>query len=177
MVDDGDVSPGGGGEGPRVVEPRGERVSRRDSTARRDAIVDAMVEVIAECGYAGASVELVCARAKVSRRRFHECFESFEDCFLAILGRGLEAMTRVMSQALAGEGDWLDRLLAVEAAVLVYLDSEPQLAWVLMVEALGAGSWAFERRQQHVEALRELIVERFGIRRWAAIFRRWRRWG
>jgi AcrR family transcriptional regulator/DNA-binding transcriptional ArsR family regulator len=118
-----------------------------------------MVVVIAERGYAGTSVGLVCAEAKISRRTFYEVFDSFDECFLAILDRGLEVMRQVMSHAFAGEEDWLDGLLAAEAAVLTYLDSEPQLAWVLMVEALGAGSWAFERRQQHVDALRELIVE------------------
>jgi AcrR family transcriptional regulator len=38
----------------------------------------AMVEVAAERGYAGASVELVVAQVGVSRRTFYACFESRE---------------------------------------------------------------------------------------------------
>jgi AcrR family transcriptional regulator len=153
MVDDSDASPGADDAVIRVVG------LRREPPSRRDRIIEALIEVMAERGYAGASVALVCARARVSRRTFYESFPSFEECFLAILDRGLEVMTEVMSRAFASEGDWLDGLLAAEAGVLCYLDSEPQLARVLMVEALGAGAWAFARRQQHVEALRELIVE------------------
>jgi AcrR family transcriptional regulator len=120
-----------------------------------------MVEAIAERGYEGASVASVCTRARISRRTFYEVFASFEDCFLAILDRGMEVMGGVMLAGFAGEEDWLDALLQAEAAVLCYLDSEPQFARVLLVDALGAGSWALLRRQDNVGALRDLIVERF----------------
>jgi AcrR family transcriptional regulator len=130
---------------------------------QRARILDAMVAVIAERGYGGASVGSVCARAKVSRSTFYEVFPSFEECFLAVLDRGMETMAAVMLGALAGEDeqDWLDRMLATEAAVLTFLDGEPEFARVLLVDALGAGSWALERRQDNVGVLRDLIVEQF----------------
>jgi AcrR family transcriptional regulator len=151
MDNDGDASLWVGGAGPRV-----ERV-------RRGRVLEAMAGVIAEGGYESASVRLVCARARVSPRTFYELFGSFEDCFLAILDRGMEVMAGVMQGAFAGEGegDWLDRMLAGEAAVLSFLDREPQFARVLLVDALGAGSWALARRQDNVGVLRDLIVEQF----------------
>jgi AcrR family transcriptional regulator len=120
-----------------------------------------MIAVIAERGYEGASVEAVCARAGVSRRTFYELFGSFEECFLEILDHGMETMAAVMLGAFAGHEDWLDALLAGEAAVLDYLDGEPEFARVLLVDALGTGSWALARRQDNVGALRDMIVERF----------------
>jgi AcrR family transcriptional regulator len=171
MADDGDVSPRAGRDEPSGVPVARAGVSGRVLAARRESIVDAMMGVIAEHGYQGASVESVCARARISRRTFYEVFPSFEECFLAILDRGMETMAAVMQGAFAGqgagrgegegEGDWLDTMLATEAAVLAFLDGEPEFARVLLVDALGAGSWALERRQDNVGALRDLIVEQF----------------
>jgi AcrR family transcriptional regulator len=119
----------------------------------------------------------VCAEAKISRRTFYEVFPSLEGCFLAVLDRGMETMAGVMLGAFAGERDWLDGLLAAEAAVLTFLDGEPELARVLLVEALGAGSWALERRQDNVGVLRDLIVERFKDTPLGVTSRRWLRLG
>ncbi len=161
MADDGDVLPRADAGASRS-EPAGrQRIPTKDLRSRRSSIIDASVATIAERGYEGASVEAVCARAKISRRTFYASFPSFEDCFLAILDHGMETMAAVMLGAFAGEPDWLDGLLAAEAAVLCYLDREPEFARVLLVEALGAGSWALSRRQDNVGALRELIVEQF----------------
>jgi AcrR family transcriptional regulator len=48
-----------------------------------------MVSELYEMGLERASVASVCARAKVSRRAFYEVFDSLEDCFLAVLDRGV----------------------------------------------------------------------------------------
>ena len=117
------------------------------------------MEVVAERGFAGATVKLVSARASVSRHTFYELFRDLEDCFMAVLDDGMVRMAGVMSDAFAGEEDWLDGLLAAEAAVLSYLDGEPVFARALLVEALGAGTWALERRERNVAMLRDLIVE------------------
>lgn len=128
---------------------------------QRVRILQAIVEVVAERGYASASVAMVCAYAKVSRSTFYELFSGLEDCFLEILDQGMEVMSGVMAQAFLAQEDWLDGLLYAEAAVLCYLDSEPQFARVLLVETLGAGAWALERRERNVAALRSVIVEQF----------------
>jgi AcrR family transcriptional regulator len=51
---------------------------------RRAMILEAMVSVVCEHGFARASVRSVCARAGVSRRSFYELFDSREACFLAL---------------------------------------------------------------------------------------------
>lgn len=136
-------------------------VTRCERTSRRDRILHAMAEVVAERGFAGASVRLVTGRAGVSSRTFYECFTGMEDCFVAILDQGMALMAEVMVQAFARERFWLDGLLGAEAAVLQCLDNEPQMARVLLVEALGAGVWALEHRERNVRALRELIIEQW----------------
>jgi AcrR family transcriptional regulator len=134
------------------------------STAiQRRRILDAMTVVCSEHGFARASVSSLCGRAKVSRRTFYEAFDALEDCFLAVLDDGARRASVVISRAFDGERQWLDGVRGALAALLVLFDSEPALAHVLLVEASAAGSWARERREQHVAAVTSLIEDR-----WAA---------
>jgi AcrR family transcriptional regulator len=125
---------------------------------RRARILGALAEVVAERGFAGASVGLVIARARVSRRTFYECFEGLEDCFAAVIDLGSARTIELVFGAFAREDCWQDGVRAALASVLVFLDSEPLLARVWLVESLGAGSWALERRERNLRALRELVV-------------------
>jgi AcrR family transcriptional regulator len=113
---------------------------------QRARIVSAMVEVASELGFGGASVGRVVARAGVSRRTFYELFDGREDCFLAAFDWGVAQAGAQMTEAYAREPSWRDGVRAALASLLVFLDSEPQLARVCVVEALGAGTLVLERR-------------------------------
>ena len=127
------------------------------STAR-DRILHALVEIVAEQGYAGASVTRVIARAKVSRRSFDSLFASLEACFLAVLDRGLEYVSELVTNAFDAADTWQDGVRAALASLLVLFEREPLLARVWLVESHAAGAWALERWERNVAALRELIV-------------------
>jgi len=128
----------------------------------RARIIDAMVFVVRERGYAGASVTSVSARAEVSRRTFYEAFDGLDDCFLAVLDEGYRRVRALMSGAFDREQSWLDGVRGALAALLSFFDSEPVLSHVLLVEAAAAGPWARERREQHIALLTRLIEERWG---------------
>jgi AcrR family transcriptional regulator len=136
-------------------------------------MLDAMAALACERGFAGASVTLVCARAKTSRRAFYEEFESREACFLAVLDDGLRLASEVISEAFeharGEEGDGtaaaLNGLREALAALLALMDERPRLARVWMIEAQAAGAWALERRERNVMALTERIVARWGLPR------------
>lgn len=129
---------------------------------QRARIVEAMVLVVSERGYAGASIGSVTARAKVSRRAFHEAFYSLEECFLAVLDEGAARTSALMSEAFAAQENWLDGVRGALAALLSFFDGEPVLARVLLVEATAAGAWARERRERHIASLTALIEARWG---------------
>lgn len=112
-----------------------------------------MVEVVAERGFASASITLVLERAKVSRRAFDELFEGPEDCFVAILDHGLERAVALITSAFAREDTWWGGVRSGLASLLVFLDSEPSLAWVWLVESLAAGSWALRHRERNLAVL------------------------
>jgi AcrR family transcriptional regulator len=137
---------------------------RLSSSWQRARILQAMVEVVAERGFANVSVKLVTGRAGVSTRTFYQEFEHLRDCFLAVLDLALERTGGLITQAFACEERWQDGVLGALASLLVLFDSEPLLTRVWFVEALAAGSWALKRREQIVGMLRATIVEHWVTR-------------
>jgi AcrR family transcriptional regulator len=128
---------------------------------QRDRILWAMVEVVAQRGYAGASVELVVAQAGVSRRTFYRCFEDREECFKELLDQVSARALDLVATSFTRNMTWQDGMRSALASVLAFLDSEPLLARVWLVESLAAGGWALERRERNLAALRALIVARW----------------
>jgi AcrR family transcriptional regulator len=116
---------------------------------QRARIISAMVAVAAEHGFLGASVGHVVMRAGVSRGTFYEFFDGRESCFLAAFDWGVERAAVPMVRAYALETSWREQVRGAVAALLAFLDSEPELARVCVIEALGAGS-AVRARQERV---------------------------
>jgi AcrR family transcriptional regulator len=124
-----------GGLGPeRVVE------------IQRARILAAMVEVSAERGAVNVSVAHIVERAGVSRRTFYELFADREQCFLAAFDQALERVAAVVAPAYEHGGSWSARVRASLAALLELFDHDPGMGRLLIVESLGAGRDALERR-------------------------------
>ena len=135
----------------------------RSRELRRARIVRSMASLAGEHGFAGVSLASLCADAGVSRATFYELFESREACFLAVLEDGQRRAGELLCEALQGVEDWLEGLRTALAELLLFLDSEPALARVCVVEALAAGPWALERRELLVADFARLIVENWGM--------------
>jgi AcrR family transcriptional regulator len=96
-----------------------------------------MVEAASEHGYAEATVARVVALAGVSRATFYEHFSDRDDCFRAAYRERLEvvrAAVRVAAEATTVE----DRPDAIVEVLLRELVAYPDVARVILVEALGA---------------------------------------
>ena len=139
---------------------RGEAGALRGRAAelRRERILDAVAEVVAERGLAGASVALITRRARVSRRSFEGLFASLEDCLAAVFDLGLERTAELMTDAFEKAETWQGGLRTGLASLLALLDAEPSLARVWLVESLAAGGWALEHRERNLQALRDLVL-------------------
>jgi AcrR family transcriptional regulator len=124
---------------------------------QRARILSAMVEVAAEHGFIGASVGRVVKRAGVSRRTFYDLFDGREDCFLAALDWGVEQIAAQVAGAYAQESSWRDGVRAALASLLVFFDSEPQLARVCVVEALAGGPLVLRRRARVMQRLTDAL--------------------
>src|SRR3954454_22306613 len=112
--------------------------------SQRGRLVDAMAQVVAEKGYAAATVADVVERAGVSRRTFYEQFEDKEACFLAAYDVGLTVVLNRISAAVEMSAGWRGRARAGVEAFLALLAAEPAFARALQLEILTAGPAALE---------------------------------
>ncbi len=115
---------------------------------QRARMLTAMAEVANERGAANATVARVVARSGVSRRTFYELFSGREDCFLAAFDDGVARLAREVIPAYEAAGPWRAKMRAALTALLQLLDYEPGTGRLVIVETLGAGPRALERRSR-----------------------------
>lgn len=119
----------------------------------------AALEAVEEVGYGRMTVAQVIGRAKVSRKTFYDVFADREDCFLAALEQSVSQVGRAAREAYEREEVWREGIRAGLAELLVFLNADPALARLCLVEALGAGPRVLERRAEMLEELAELVDE------------------
>ena len=132
--------------------PRG-----RVTEIQRSRMLVAALGAVEEVGYARMTVAQVISRAKVSRKTFYDVFADREDCFLAALEHAVGPVGKLVRDAYEHESAWRDGVRAGLAELLAFLDEEPALARLYLVEALGAGPRVLERRAELLEELAEVI--------------------
>jgi AcrR family transcriptional regulator len=172
------VASNGRGSGARRGVPRVRRSAHADvdrgggrggvAEIQRARMIAALVEVAGERGVGGVTVAHVVARSGVSRRTFYELFDDREDCFLAAFDQAVERGARRVVPAFRAPGSWRERIRAGLAALLEYLDDEPEMGALCIVDALGAGPVALERRTQVVQVLIDAVHEGRGEARGGA---------
>jgi AcrR family transcriptional regulator len=99
------------------------------------------------------TVAHIVARSGVSRRTFYELFADREECFLAALDQAIAHATEMVLPAYEIHGSWRERIRAGLGALLRFVDEEPAQARLCIVESLGAGPEALQRRTRVVHAL------------------------
>jgi AcrR family transcriptional regulator/DNA-binding MarR family transcriptional regulator len=124
---------------------------------QRTRMLTATVEAVEDVGYARLTVAQVIGRARVSRKTFYDLFEDREDCFLAAFDQAVGQLERLVSDAYASETGWRDGVRAGLFALLRFMDDEPGLARMCIVEALGAGPRVLERRAQILRSVKQVI--------------------
>ena len=154
-----------GVDGLGVVE---EVVGReRVAELQRARIVVAMSELVRERGVGGVTVAHVVARSGVSRRTFYEIFADREACLLATFDHAVERAAAVVVpvyETVDGVAGWEGRVRAGLRALLTFLEDEPALGSLLIVDALAAERRVLERRRQIVDALIDTVHRGAGAR-------------
>ena len=131
------------------VLPRGRHAAPRPVVreAQRRRMLVAMVQAVAEKGYARVAVADVIERAGVSRKTFYEQFANKDECFLAAYDATVDDLLATIDEALeALAPDWLGAHRAAVHAYLEALATSPQFAKAFLIEVLGAGPEALKRR-------------------------------
>jgi AcrR family transcriptional regulator len=124
---------------------------------QRARILAAMIDVASECGANDATIARVVARSGVSRRTFYEQFADREECFLAAFDQCVQQIAAVVAPAYQQSSKWRERVSAGLAALLELLDREPGVARLTIVETLGAGDCALERRRRGIAQIIAVI--------------------
>jgi AcrR family transcriptional regulator len=138
---------------------------------QRRRLLAAMVEVLDENGYEGATVGRICKRAGVSRRTFYDLYEDREGCFLDTLDSAIERLSEKVAPIFAitpnagkasrakAPRSWRARVRGALTVLLECFDAEPGLARLCIVETLKGGPEILERRRAVVEGLTVAVDE------------------
>jgi AcrR family transcriptional regulator len=127
------------------------------SESQRTRLLGAVFTIVAGEGYRGLAVRAVAERAGVSSKTFYDLFEDREGCFLAAFDDGVERLMEVARAAYAAQEDWVAGIRAGLGALLAFLDREPALCRLVLVEALGVGPRVLARRAEVLDGVASLV--------------------
>jgi AcrR family transcriptional regulator len=122
-------------------------------------ILTAAVEVFAERGYEGATVDHLLAATALDYAAFERRFTDKQGCFLAAYDRIVAVAHTSVAGGLSEEASWAARLAAGLWAVLELADANPAAARLVLVESQLAGQLALERFAATLEAIASFMGE------------------
>ncbi len=115
---------------------------------QRRRLLTATVDLAYERGIQALTVARLCERAGVSRRTFYESFDEREECLLAAFEDAVEQTIAVVLDAATAHEHWREQARAGLTALLVFLDHEPSVGRLLIVEALSSGPQIMRARKR-----------------------------
>jgi AcrR family transcriptional regulator len=126
---------------------------------QRARMLSAMFDVAVERGVGNVTVAHVVERSGVSRRTFYEHFVDRDRCFLAAFERALGLAGERVLPAYLSQGGWRERVRSGLSALLMFLDEEPVIGRLLIVESPSSGQMTLERRRQLIAGMTGAIDE------------------
>jgi AcrR family transcriptional regulator len=164
------ASPARGGSSPARGSARERRAARRESVGaaaglprdqvseiQRSRLLAGALAAVEDEGYAGTMVAHITERAQVSRRTFYELFENREACLAALVDEILALLEVQLQQANLAALPWRERARGGLWVILSFLDREPTLARMLVVQAQRGGPELQARREQTFKQLAEIL--------------------
>ena len=147
----------------RATVPRGRHAPPLEvrQSRQRGRLFAAAAAVFARAGYADATAEAIAREAGMSKATFYEHFANKEDCIVALFDAATDIVLGAMREAAARDGatDPQARVRSTLGAFLETLASYPDESQTLLVEIVGAGPRALERRDRALEAVTQYLEE------------------
>jgi AcrR family transcriptional regulator len=135
----------------RATVPRGRHAPplRVRLSVQRRRLLEAAAAEFARSGYAEASAEAISRAAGMSKATFYEHFANKEECILALFELAATEVLQAMADGTAAGGkDPLQRMRGGLRAFLDILAQHPSESQTLLVEIIGAGPRAAQRRDE-----------------------------
>jgi AcrR family transcriptional regulator len=126
-------------------------------SVQRHRLLKAAAAVFAREGYASASAEAISREAGMSKATFYEHFANKEECILTLFDEAATEVGREMAAAgsIGPCATYEERVSVNVRAFLRTLGAYPDSAQTLLVEIIGAGPRAVERRDAIMESFAE----------------------
>ena len=145
-------------------------------TVQRRRLFEAAAAVFARVGYADASAEAISREAGMSKATFYEHFANKEECILALFDEAATEVTRALVNASPDAAtSYEERVRGGVRAFLEILAQYPDMSQTLLVEIIGAGPRAAERRDAILDLFADGLLrdnarmsQRFGNPRFAS---------
>ena len=150
---------GGGGVSVRRRVVAKARVGGEVSLMQRARLLGAAVPAVDELGWTGVTVADIASRARVSRRTFYDLFANREECLLAVLDDTVERVERDLAEMSLDEAVWLEGVRVGLWRILCFLDRDPALARVCVVQSARGSRRVLEAREELLSRLAGAIEE------------------
>ena len=126
---------------------------------RRDALIEAGIELFGTRGYRATSVKAVCDQAGLTERYFYEAFDDREDLLSAIYDILIQDAATVVLAALAEhETDLKASVAAGLGAFAREVTRDPRRARIQEIEVVAVSEALEEKRRGAIHAFADLIV-------------------
>jgi AcrR family transcriptional regulator len=143
-----------------VTVPRGRHAPPLEVRlgVQRQRLFEAAARVFSQVGYAEASAEAISREAGMSKATFYEHFANKEDAIIALFDGSAALLAASMAEATSHVPEEpTAQIRAGGRAFLRTLAAHPERAQTLLVEIIGAGPRAVERRDAMLEQFAALI--------------------
>jgi AcrR family transcriptional regulator len=145
----------------RATVPRGRHAPPLEIrlSQQRRRLFAAAAAVFSRSGYADATAEAIAREAGMSKATFYEHFGNKEDCIVALFDTATDVVLAALRAAAESSRDATgqERVRALITAFLQALADFPNEAQTLLVEIVGAGPRALERRDRALDAVAQYI--------------------
>jgi AcrR family transcriptional regulator len=126
---------------------------------QRARLIAAAVPVVDELGWSGVTVADIASRARVSRRTFYDLFANREDCLLTMLDDTVSRVEQDLAQAGLEDAPWVERVRTGLWRILCFLDRDPVLARVCVVQSARGSRRVLEARETFLARLASVLEE------------------
>jgi len=132
----------GSGRPPRLVAKRARFLTRED---RRSTVMDAMVQLALEDGYANITDADIARTAMISTEAFHREFAGKQECLLAIVDEFAAEAHDAVLRATRNDTDWAEAVHKGVEAVVAYCAAHPGLVKLSFIDLFEVGDGMVHR--------------------------------
>jgi AcrR family transcriptional regulator len=119
----------------------------------------AFAVVVAELGYANATIDQVVKRASMSPTTFYANFEGKRDALMAAIDSAGAQVAAAVQPAFRRIPNWPTAVRAAYGAFFNFMASRPAMAHLIFVDVYAAGPEALARRDEALRSVAEMVEE------------------